>query len=200
MEVRMDLAQIVISETRDQQLIVLRERNGERVLPIVIGLSEALAIDRRVKGVQLQRPMTHDLLANVIESLGGQIDHIVINDLREHTFIATLYIRRGEDMIAVDSRPSDAIALGSALQTPIYVAEHVLASVLNDGGSPEERIELLRKRLKMLRVTIAELERRLGDDEFTSNAPDSVLEQYRHQLREMQTEYEAIDQVLKKLG
>jgi bifunctional DNase/RNase len=66
MEVRMDLAQIVICETRDQQLIVLRERNGQRALPIVIGLTEALAIDRRVKGVKLQRPMTHDLLANTI--------------------------------------------------------------------------------------------------------------------------------------
>ena len=200
MDVPMELSRILITEYGDQQVIFLKETGGERSFPILIGTGEALAIDRRLKGIETPRPMTHDLLANVIESLGGQIDHIVINDLREHTFIATLYIRRGEDMIAVDSRPSDAIALGSALQTPIYVAEHVLASVLNDGGSPEERIELLRKRLKMLRVTIAELERRLGDDEFTSNAPDSVLEQYRHQLREMQTEYEAIDQVLKKLG
>ena len=200
MDVPMELSRILITEYGDQQVIFLKETGGERSFPILIGTGEALAIDRRLKGIETPRPMTHDLLASVIESLGGQIDHIVINDLREHTFIATLYIRRGEDMIAVDSRPSDAIALGSALQTPIYVAEHVLASVLNDGGSPEERIELLRKRLKMLRVTIAELERRLGDDEFTSNAPDSVLEQYRHQLREMQTEYEAIDQVLKKLG
>ena len=200
MDVPMELSRILITEYGDQQVIFLKETGGERSFPILIGTGEALAIDRRLKGIETPRPMTHDLLANVIESLGGQIDHIVINDLREHTFIATLYIRRGEDMIAVDSRPSDAIALGSALQTPIYVAEHVLASVLNDGGSPEERIELLRKRLKMLRVTIAELERRLGDDEFTSSAPDSVLEQYRHQLREMQTEYEAIDQVLKKLG
>jgi len=200
MDVPMELSRILITEYGDQQVIFLKETGGERSFPILIGTGEALAIDRRLKGIETPRPMTHDLLANVIESLGGQVDHIVINDLREHTFIATLYIRRGEDMIAVDSRPSDAIALGSALQTPIYVAEHVLASVLNDGGTPEERIELLRKRLKMLRATIAELERRLGDDEFTSNAPDSVLEQYRHQLREMQTEYEAIDQVLKKLG
>src|SRR4029453_3706450 len=74
MEVRMDLAQIMISETRDQQLIVLPERNGQRVLPIVIGLTEALAIDRRVKGVTLQRPLTHDLLANVIESLQGELE------------------------------------------------------------------------------------------------------------------------------
>jgi hypothetical protein len=129
MEVRMDLAQIVISETRDQQLIVLRERNGERVLPIVIGLSEALAIDRRVKGVQLQRPMTHDLLANVIESLSAELEKIVVNDLQDHTFYAKLVIRRQGELIEVDSRPSDAIALGVAGEVPIYVEDHVLKEV-----------------------------------------------------------------------
>jgi bifunctional DNase/RNase len=129
MEVRMDLAQIVISETRDQQLIVLRERNGERVLPIVIGLSEALAIDRRVKGVQLQRPMTHDLLANVIDSLSAELEKIVVNDLQDHTFYAKLVIRRQGELIEVDSRPSDAIALGVAGEVPIYVEDHVLKEV-----------------------------------------------------------------------
>ena len=129
MEVRMDLAQIVISETRDQQLIVLRERNGERVLPIVIGLNEALAIDRRVKGVQLQRPMTHDLLANVIESLSAELEKIVVNDLQDHTFYAKLVIRRQGELIEVDSRPSDAIALGVAGEVPIYVEDHVLKEV-----------------------------------------------------------------------
>ncbi len=129
MEVRMDLAQIVISETRDQQLIVLRERNGQRMLPIVIGLTEALAIDRRVKGVQLQRPMTHDLLANVIEQLSAQLEKIVINDLQEHTFFAKLVIRRQGELVEVDSRPSDAIALGVAGEVPIYVEDHELREV-----------------------------------------------------------------------
>lgn len=126
MEVRMDLAQIVISETRDQQLIVLRERNGSRALPIVIGLTEALAIDRRVKGVQLQRPMTHDLLANVIDSLTAELEKIVVNDLHEHTFYAKLVIRHQGELVEVDSRPSDAIALGIAGGVPIYVEDHVL--------------------------------------------------------------------------
>jgi bifunctional DNase/RNase len=126
MEIRMDLAQIRISESHDQQVIVLRERNGSRLLQIVIGLTEALAIDRRVKGVQLQRPMTHDLLANVIEGLGGELEKIVINDLQEHTFYAKLAVRRQGELIEVDSRPSDAIALGVAGDVPIYVAEHVL--------------------------------------------------------------------------
>ena len=130
MEVRMDLAQIVISETRDTQIIVLRERDGNRNLPIVIGLTEALAIDRRVKGVQLQRPLTHDLLGNVIESLDAELEKIVINDLQDHTFYAKLVIRQGSELIEVDSRPSDAIALGVATEVPIYVEDHVLREVM----------------------------------------------------------------------
>jgi bifunctional DNase/RNase len=131
MEIRMDLAQIRISESHDQQVIVLRERNGQRLLQIVIGLTEALAIDRRVKGVQLQRPMTHDLLANVIEHLGGELEKIVINDLQEHTFYAKLVIRHNGELVEVDSRPSDAIALGVAGDVPLYIADHVL----NEAGT-----------------------------------------------------------------
>jgi bifunctional DNase/RNase len=130
MEVRVDLAQIVISETRDTQIIVLRERDGSRNLPIVIGLTEALAIDRRIKGVQLQRPLTHDLLGNVIESLAAELEKIVINDLQDHTFYAKLVIRQQGELIEVDSRPSDAIALGVATDVPIYVEDHVLREVV----------------------------------------------------------------------
>ncbi len=129
MEVRMDLAQILICETRDQQVIVLRERNGPRMLPIVIGLSEALAIDRRVKGLQLQRPMTHDLLANTIAALSAELERIVINDLQDHTFYARLIVRFQGELIEIDSRPSDAIALGAGSDVPIYVAEKVLNEV-----------------------------------------------------------------------
>jgi hypothetical protein len=125
----MDLSQIVICETREQQLILLRERRGTRALPIVIGLTEALAIDRRVKGVQLPRPMTHDLLANVVDALSAEIEKIVINDLQDHTFYAKLVIRRQGELVEVDSRPSDAIALGVAGEVPIFVEEHVLKMV-----------------------------------------------------------------------
>lgn len=130
MEVRMGLAQIVISETRENQLIVLRERSGERQLPIVIGLSEALAIDRRIKQHPVQRPMTHDLLANVIEALSGELEKIVVNDLKEHTFYAKLVVRIDGEIVEIDSRPSDAIALGVATDVPIYVEEHVLRDAM----------------------------------------------------------------------
>jgi len=129
MLVEMELTRIIIQETSEQQIIVLREKQGERAFPISIGIGEALAIKHRLDGLVMPRPMTHDLVVNVIREMGGELERVVINDLREHTFIANLQIRRGEEVIDVDSRPSDAIAVGVALKTPIFVAEHVLDEV-----------------------------------------------------------------------
>ena len=129
MEIRMDLFKIIISETSDQQIIMLKEHDGQRVFPIVIGISEAFAIDRRLKGIHAPRPLTHDLLASVIEHLNGQLEKIVIHDLRDRTFYAKLIVRQNSRLIEVDSRPSDAIALGIATEVPIYVEEHVLRDV-----------------------------------------------------------------------
>ncbi len=129
MEVRMHLARIVIQDTSEQQIIYLREADGEREFPIVIGDAEALAIDRRLKGYKKARPMTHDLLADVIERLGAELEKIVINDLKNHTFYAKLVIRANGEVVEIDSRPSDAIALGVASETPVFVSEHVLREV-----------------------------------------------------------------------
>jgi uncharacterized protein len=129
MSVQMELYRIIISEMQDQQIIMLKEVDGERTFPIVIGSPEAMAIDRRLKGIPMARPMTHDLLANIIEQLGGTIEQIEINDLEHHTFFARIHIRKDGQMVEIDSRPSDAIALGIATTVPIYVAEHVLDEV-----------------------------------------------------------------------
>jgi bifunctional DNase/RNase len=129
MSVQMELHKIIISEMQDQQIIVLKEVDGERKFPIVIGNNEALAIDRRLKGIPTPRPMTHDLLASVIENMGGSVDRIEINDLQAHTFFARIHIRQNGKTLEVDSRPSDAIALGIATVVPIFVAEHVLEEV-----------------------------------------------------------------------
>ena len=129
MSVPMELHKIIISEMQDKQLIWLKEVDGERKFTIVIGSPEALAIDRRLNDKQTPRPMTHDLLASVIETLGGQIDRIVINDLQNGTFFARIHIRQDGKMLEIDSRPSDAIALGIATMVPIFVAEHVLEEV-----------------------------------------------------------------------
>ncbi len=127
--VPMELNKIIISEMLDSQVIYLKEVNGERRFPIVIGNAEALAIDRRLKGIAMPRPLTHDLLANVIESLGGKLERIEITHLQDHTFFARLYIRQDGQLIEADSRPSDAIALGIANTVPIYVADDVLDEV-----------------------------------------------------------------------
>jgi bifunctional DNase/RNase len=130
MQVEMELSRIIIQEHSDQQFIFLKERNGDRSFPIVIGINEAIAIDRRLKGIPTPRPMTHDLLHRVIADMGGTLERVVINDIRNHTFFAQLIIRRNGELIEVDSRPSDAIALGVLDNTPIYVAQHVLEEVL----------------------------------------------------------------------
>lgn len=197
MDVPMELSRVLITELGDQQVIFLKEKGGSRSFPIVIGIAEALAIDRRLKGVPLPRPMTHDLMASVIESLGGTIDRVVIHDLHEHTFLANLYIRRGDEVIPVDSRPSDAIALGVASETPIFVSEKVLRQV-SEPATMEERIELLRRRKEMLEDQISALSARLDDASFLENASEEAVRQHRRQLREMHKEYDAIEDVLRK--
>jgi len=125
METEAELSRIIINETSDQQIIVLKERNGERSFPIVIGIVEIFAIDRRLKGIKPPRPMTHDLLDGIIKGLGAKIEKIVVNDLANHTFYAKIHLNSNGQTVEIDSRPSDAIALGVASNTPIYVAEHV---------------------------------------------------------------------------
>jgi bifunctional DNase/RNase len=129
MAIQMELHKIIISEMQDKQLIWLKEVDGERKFTIVIGSSEAMAIDRRLKGSPTPRPLTHDLLANVIEEMGGVVEKIEITDLQASTFYAKIHIRQDGRLLEVDSRPSDAIALGIATMVPIYVAEHVLDAV-----------------------------------------------------------------------
>ncbi|MFQ5491188.1 MAG: bifunctional nuclease family protein [Phycisphaerae bacterium] len=129
MLVQLDLARIIITETGDSQVIILRERGGERHFPILIGINEALAIERRLKGIASPRPLTHDLMANIIEQLDAELEKIIISDLQEHTFYAKLIMRRNGDLLEIDSRPSDAIALGVQKLTPIFVDEEVLRKV-----------------------------------------------------------------------
>ncbi len=129
MEIRMDLARIIISETSEQQIIVLKEHEGSRQFPIVIGRTEAEAIHRRVREIVTPRPLTHDLLANVISDLHGELEKIVIHDLRDHVFYAKLVVRHNGELAEIDARPSDAIALGVAQDTPLYVEDKVLNQV-----------------------------------------------------------------------
>ena len=132
MPIQMDLRRIIICEVDDQQIIVLKETEGERQFPIVIGLFEATSINRRVRGEPSPRPLTHDLITAVIEQMGGEVQDIIISDLREHTYFAKLRIRQEGELIEVDCRPSDAIAVAVTAKVPIYVNEDVLGEALDD--------------------------------------------------------------------
>ncbi|MFN7374384.1 MAG: bifunctional nuclease family protein [bacterium] len=157
MAVRMELSRILIRELNDYPLVELREVaevpetdanattdspggpalsqvEGGRSFPIVIGLPEAYAIERALKGTPVRRPQTHDLLFNLLKALGGRLESVAITDLSEGTFYAELSIKTADGRaIKVDSRPSDAIALGVAAAVPMYVQEHVLKSAMSDG-------------------------------------------------------------------
>ena len=128
MPVQMKLSRIIISEINEQQVIYLREVDGDRQFPILIGIFEATSIDRRVKDYEPPRPLTHDLLVNSIEILGGELDSVVITELKEHTYFANLRVRYEGELIEIDARPSDAIAVAVTCNPhlPIYVSEEVL--------------------------------------------------------------------------
>jgi len=143
MNVRMELSRILIRELNDVQIIELREMRDDesmpegdpavRTFPIVIGLPEAQAIERRLKGVIIKRPQTHDLLANIIETLGAKLQSISVTKLEEHTYFATLDILRADGYASrIDCRPSDAIAIGIGVGVPIYVDESVLQAAIKD--------------------------------------------------------------------
>lgn len=131
MLVPMELVRIIISEINDQQVIYLREVDGERTFPILIGLFEATSIDRRVKGEVPNRPMTHDLLKNAITQLGGEAQDVVVNDLKDHIYYAIIRVQKDGELLEIDSRPSDAIALAVQYQPtlPIFVDDSVLGQL-----------------------------------------------------------------------
>ncbi len=134
MPVPMELSRIIISEINEQQVIYLQEIDGKRTFPILIGIFEATSIDRRVKGHPSPRPLTHDLIVGVVQALGGEFHDVVISELKDHTYFAKLRVRRDGELIEVDARPSDAIAVAVTCNPvlPIYVSEEVLNDVLGE--------------------------------------------------------------------
>ena len=134
MPIPMELSRIIISEINDNQIIYLKEIDGSRTFPILIGIFEATSIDRRVKGFPSPRPLTHDLIVSVVENLGGEFQDVVISELREHTYFAKLRVRHDGELVEIDARPSDAIAVAVTCQPPlpIFVNEEVLNDVLGE--------------------------------------------------------------------
>lgn len=128
MPVEMQLARIIISEINENQVVFLKEVGGDRQFPILIGIFEATSIDRRVKEIERPRPLTHDLVVGIVEALGGELDSVMINELKDATYFANLRVRRDGELIEIDARPSDAIAVAVTCvpPLPIYVDEAVL--------------------------------------------------------------------------
>jgi hypothetical protein len=127
----MELARVIINDVSDQQVVYLREIEGQRAFPILIGLFEAAHINRHVRGEESPRPMTHELLRSTIEQLGGELQDVVVNSLQDHTYYALIRVKRDGELIEIDSRPSDAIALAVQFKPPlpIYVDDSVLEQV-----------------------------------------------------------------------
>ena len=122
-----ELSRIILRDTTEEQFIYLREKGGERrVFPIVIGRFEARAIDRSVRNQSPPRPMTHDLLATVVEASGARLARVDVTELREGTFFAVLHLERDGGTVEVDARPSDAIALALRASAPIFASESVI--------------------------------------------------------------------------
>ena len=130
--IQVELSRIVISDINSQQVIFLREKGGGREFPIIIGLFEATSINHKVKGIQPPRPKTYDLLTSMVEALGGRFQDVLINRMQEQTFFAVIRLARGEELIEIDARPSDAIAVAVSNDPPlpIFIEEEILAKAL----------------------------------------------------------------------
>jgi uncharacterized protein len=148
--IEMDLAGVRVELPSNQPIVLLKERTGERYLPIWIGAAEAAAIALSIQGVVTPRPMTHDLMKNILEEMAVNVQQIVITELREGTFFATINMQRNGDAYEISSRPSDAIALAVRLGVPIFAQEDVLAeaSILIPDGDEEEEVEKFREFLE----------------------------------------------------
>lgn len=133
MPVEMRLSRIIISEINENQIVFLKEVDGERQLPILIGIFEATSIDKRVKEIPRPRPLTHDLLVGIVETMGAELDSVLISELRDHTYYASLRLKCEGELVEIDSRPSDAIAVAVTCEPtlPIYVNEEVLEEAIS---------------------------------------------------------------------
>lgn len=127
--IELQLNKIKIDETRNEQVIVFREKGGTRFLPVVIGIAEVNAIKLKLSGIKPPRPLTHDLLLQTIEQLGAKLQKVVIDSLQNNTFYAKLHLKRSGEangLVEVDARPSDGVALALRAGAPIFVEEEVL--------------------------------------------------------------------------
>ncbi len=152
MLIEMTIKGLMLDPITNTPIVILKDKEGDRVLPIWVGLFEANAIALQIENVATPRPMTHDLLRNIITDLDGSVDRIVVSDLKENTFYAVVHLTVRGERVAVDARPSDAIALALRTRAPILVEEIVIenAKTVDFGSERLENNEKVQKWLEAL--------------------------------------------------
>jgi len=151
MQIEMTIKGLMVDPITNMPIVILRDREGQKVLPIWVGIFEANAIALQIENISTPRPMTHDLLRNVIQDLKASVQKVVVCDLQENTFYALIYLSLNGDTLAVDARPSDAIALALRTRAPIFVEDSVIDNAKTvDFGSEKTDTDRLQKWLESL--------------------------------------------------
>ena len=138
MQIEMTIKGLMVDPITNTPIVILRDKDGQKVLPIWVGIFEANAIALQIENIATPRPMTHDLLRNVIHDLKAEVEKIVVCDLQENTFYALIYLSLADDTVAIDARPSDAIALALRARAPIFVEDSVIDHAKTVDFAPEK--------------------------------------------------------------
>ncbi len=136
--IEVSVASLGIDASTQSPIVILKEKEGDRYLPIWIGPSEASAIATELAGVKFSRPLTHDLMKNIVRALHGELTQVIIGALKNNTYYAQVFVQNAEDVISIDARPSDSIALALRLNAPIYASETLLDHTADEVGEVEE--------------------------------------------------------------
>ena len=151
MQIEMTIKGLMVDPITNMPIVILRDKEGQKVLPIWVGIFEANAIALQIENISTPRPMTHDLLRNVITDLHATVQKVVVCDLQENTFFALIYLGLGADTVAIDARPSDALALALRTRAPIFVEETVIDNAKTvDFSADKNDAERLHKWLESL--------------------------------------------------
>src|SRR3989475_10060860 len=151
MQIEMNIKGLMVDPVTNMPIVILRDKDGQKVLPIWVGIFEANAIALQIENISTPRPMTHDLLRNVIEDLKATVIKVVVSDLQDNTFYALIYLLLDGNTVAIDARPSDAIALALRTRAPIFVEETVIDNAKTvDFSSEKTDADRLHKSLETL--------------------------------------------------